>query len=250
MRKSKGYVYFTGFIFIILLWYIASILLKTPIIPSPIIVFINLFKIFSSEILEHLMYSLWRIAAGVLISVIIGVPLGLCMGYFYLADKIFSPIIYFTYPVPKIALLPIVMLLFGLGESSKILMIVLIVIFQIIVSSRDAVKAIPKELFYSMISLGSSRFKIFKDIVLPASAPGILTSIRISLGTAVSILFFTETFGTEYGMGYFIMDSWTRINYVDMYTGIVVLSLMGFLLFISIDILEKLICPWKIDLKE
>jgi len=63
-----------------------------------------------------------------------------------------------------------------------------------------------------------------------------------------SILFFTETFGTEYGMGYFIMDSWTRINYVDMYTGIVILSLMGFFLFIFIDILEKLICPWKMSI--
>jgi NitT/TauT family transport system permease protein len=250
MRQSKKYVYLTGFVFIILLWYIVAIILKTPIIPSPIIVFINLFEIFSSEILVHLMYSLWRIAAGVLISILIGVPLGLCMGYFKFADKIFSPIIYFTYPVPKIALLPIVMLLFGLGDASKILMIVMIVIFQIIVSARDAVKAIPKELYYSLISLGSNKFKIFKDIILPASSPGILTSIRISLGTAVSILFFTETFGTEYGMGYFIMDSWTRINYVDMYTGIVVLSLMGFFLFVLIDILEKLICPWKIDTKE
>jgi NitT/TauT family transport system permease protein len=247
LRESKRYVYLTGFVITILLWYVASMLLKTPIIPSPIIVFINLFKIFNSAILIHLMYSLWRIAAGVLISILIGIPLGLCMGYFKTADRILSPIIYFTYPVPKIALLPVVMLLLGLGDASKILMLVIIIIFQIIVSSRDAVKDIPRELYYSMISLGASRLKIFKEIVLPASAAGILTSIRISLGTAVSILFFTETFGTEYGMGYFIMDSWTRINYVDMYTGIVILSLMGFFLFVLIDILEKLICPWKID---
>ena len=250
MRQSKRYVYFIGFVITVLLWYLAAIVLKTPIIPSPSIVFINLLKIFNSQILVHLMYSLWRIVAGVLISILIGIPLGLCMGYFKAVDKILSPIIYFTYPIPKIALLPVVMLLFGLGDTSKILMLVMIIIYQIIISSRDAVKAIPKELYYSMISLGSSKFKIFKDIVLPASATGILTSIRISLGTAVSILFFTETFGTEYGMGYFIMDSWTRINYVDMYTGIVVLSLMGFFLFVTIDIVEKFLCPWKIETKE
>lgn len=250
MRQSKRYVYFIGFVITVLLWYLAAIVLKTPIIPLPSIVFINLLKIFNSQILVHLMYSLWRIVAGVLISILIGIPLGLCMGYFKAVDKILSPIIYFTYPIPKIALLPVVMLLFGLGDTSKILMLVMIIIYQIIISSRDAVKAIPKELYYSMISLGSSKFKIFKDIVLPASATGILTSIRISLGTAVSILFFTETFGTEYGMGYFIMDSWTRINYVDMYTGIVVLSLMGFFLFVTIDIVEKFLCPWKIETKE
>ena len=250
MRQSKRYVYFIGFVITVLLWYLAAIVLKTPIIPLPSIVFINLLKIFNSQILVHLMYSLWRIVAGVLISILIGIPLGLCMGYFKAVDKILSPIIYFTYPIPKIALLPVVMLLFGLGDTSKILMLVMIIIYQIIISSRDAVKAIPKELYYSMISLGSSKFKIFKDIVLPASATGILTSIRISLGTAVSILFFTETFGTEYGMGYFIMDSWTRINYVDMYTGIVVLSLMGFFLFVTIDIVEKILCPWKIETKE
>lgn len=248
MRQSKGYVYLIGFVITMLLWFMIAVILKTPIIPLPSIVIINLFRIFNSQILVHLMYSLWRIFAGVLISILIGIPIGLCMGYFKNVDKVLSPIIYFTYPIPKIALLPVVMLMFGLGDASKILMLVMIIIFQIIVSSRDAVKAIPRELYYSMISLGASKFKIFKDIVLPASAPAILTSIRISLGTAVSILFFTETFGTEYGMGYFIMDSWTRINYVDMYTGIVILSLMGFFLFIFIDILEKLICPWKMSI--
>ena len=249
MWQRKVSIYLTGFVITMLLWYMMAVILKTPIIPLPSIVFINLIRIFNSQILIHLMYSLWRIFAGVIISILIGIPLGLCMGYFKSADKILSPIIYFTYPVPKIALLPVVMLLFGLGDASKILMLVMIIIFQIIVSSRDAVKAIPRELYYCMISLGSSKFKIFKDIVLPASALAILTSIRICLGTAVSILFFTETFGTEYGMGYFIMDSWTRINYVDMYTGIVVLSLMGFFLFVFIDILEKLICPWKIEIQ-
>ncbi|HBM80177.1 MAG TPA: nitrate/sulfonate/bicarbonate ABC transporter ATP-binding protein [Clostridiaceae bacterium] len=68
---------------------------------------------------------------------------------------------------------------------------------------------------------------------------------RVALGTSVSILFFTETFGTEYGMGYFIMDSWMRVNYVEMYSGIVILSIMGFGLFTLVDFIERQLCPWK-----
>lgn len=171
--------------------------------------------------------------------------MGFLMGYFERVDKVLSPLVYFTYPVPKIALLPVVMLLFGLGESSKLIMIVLIIIFQIIITARDAVKDIPQETFRSLQSLGASRWQTFSEIVLPASIAEILTSTRLALGTAVSILFFTETFGTEYGMGYFIMDSWMRVNYLDMYAGIVVLSLMGFVLFVAIDLAENYICAWR-----
>ncbi|MEN6327421.1 MAG: ABC transporter permease subunit, partial [Syntrophomonas sp.] len=156
-----------------------------------------------------------------------------------------SPMVYFTYPVPKIALLPIIMLLFGLGEASKLIMIVLIIVFQIIITSRDAVKAIPEEIFRSLQSLGASKWQIFTEIIIPASLSDVLTATRLALGTAVSILFFTETFGTEYGMGYFIMDSWMRVNYLDMYSGIVILSFMGFCIFTIIDITESYICSWR-----
>jgi NitT/TauT family transport system permease protein len=147
--------------------------------------------------------------------------------------------------VPKLALLPIIMLLFGLGETSKLIMIVLIIVFQIIITSRDAVKGIPTEIFRSLQSLGASRRQIFTEIIIPAALPEVLTATRLALGTAVSILFFTETFGTEYGMGYFVMDSWMRVNYLEMYAGIVVLSFMGFCIFSLIDITEKYICSWR-----
>jgi len=183
--------------------------------------------------------------AGIAIAILLGLPLGFLMGYFEKVDKLLSPLVYFTYPVPKLALLPIVMLLFGLGETSKLIMIVIIIVFQIIITARDAVKDIPPEIFRSLNSLGASKLQMLSQIILPASLAEVLTSIRLALGTAVSVLFFTETYGTEYGMGYFIMDAWLRVNYLDMYAGIVVLSLMGFCLFIAIDIAEKYLCSWR-----
>lgn len=243
--KKKAASYVLALIFLLATWYGIAVVADIPFFPSPVAVLLNIKEIFMSEILVHIGYSLWRIFAGISISILIGIPLGLSMGYYKWWDRLLSPLAYFTYPIPKIALLPLVMLLFGLEELSKIVMIFLIVVFQIVVSARDSGKGIPKETFYSLYSLGASPLDIFKKIIIPASLPALLTSIRISLGTALSVLFFTETFGTQYGMGYFIVDSWTRINYVDMFSGILVLSIVGFLLFFSVDLLEKLLCPWK-----
>jgi len=242
-EKWQGALY--SFLFVIILWYAVSLILKLPIIPSPFAVFINIVEIFKSKIEIHLLYSLGRIMEGIVISILLGVPLGFLMGYFEKIDKLLSPLVYFTYPVPKIALLPIIMLLFGLGEASKLIMIVLIIIFQIIITSRDAVKAIPEETFRSLRSLGANKLHLFTEIIAPATLSEVLTASRLAVGTAISILFFTETFGTEYGMGYFIMDSWMRVNYLDMYSGIVILSFMGYFIFTSIDIAENHFCSWR-----
>jgi len=242
-EKWQGTLY--SFIVVVVLWWAVSWLLKLPIVPSPFSVFANISEIFTARIQIHVIYSLGRILAGIAISILIGVPLGYFMGYFDRVDKILSPLVYFTYPVPKLALLPVVMLLFGLGEASKLIMIVLIIVFQIVITSRDAVKAIPEETFRSLQALGASKLQMFNEIIFPASLSEVLTATRLALGTAVSILFFTETFGTEYGMGYFIMDSWMRVNYLDMYAGIVVLSFMGFCIFIAIDIAESYVCKWR-----
>lgn len=241
--KWQGALY--SFVLVIIAWQAVAMLLQTPIVPTPAAVFANLLQMFLSRMGIHLFYSLGRIIAGIAISFILGVSLGMLMGYFTKVDRILSPLVYFTYPVPKIALLPIVMLLFGLGEASKLIMIVLIIVFQIIITTRDAVKNIPQEIFRSLQSLGAGQWQVFKEIIIPASLPEVLTATRLALGTAVSILFFTETFGTEYGMGYFIMDAWMRVNYLDMYAGIVMLSLLGFCLFSMLDVAEKYFCSWR-----
>jgi len=241
--KWKGPAY--SFLAVTTLWGIFAFIINQPIAPYPHTVFINMLKIFGPQIKIHLLHSLYRITTGVAVSVLIGVPLGYLMGYYPKVDKALSPLVYFTYPIPKLALLPVVMLLFGLGEISKLIMIIMIIVFQIIITARDAVKDIPEETFRSLHSLGASRMQKLTEVLIPASLPELLTSIRIALGTAISILFFTETFGTEYGMGYFIMDAWMRVNYLEMYTGIVTLSLMGFAIFAAIDFLENTICSWR-----
>ena len=156
-----------------------------------------------------------------------------------------APIVYLTYPVPNIALLPFVMLLFGLGETSKMILLFLILVFQIVIAVRDSIRAIPAEVFYPLTSLGAPFRVILLEVLLPASLPKFMTAIRVAMATAISVLFFTETFGTQYGMGYFIMDAWLRVSYLEMYAGIVVLSAMGLVLFGTLDLAERWLCRWQ-----
>ena len=137
------------------------------------------------------------------------------------------------------------MLLGGLGESTKIIMILLIVLFQLIVSLRDALAAIPKDNYTVMHSLGASPTAMLRHLLLPALVPALLSALRIAIGTAVSVLFVTETYGTSRGMGYYIVNAWMRVDYLDMYAGIAFLGATGFLLFVLTDCAEYLLAPWR-----
>ena len=245
MGKLVSLWYLLAALVLTLVWFLVSQLVDLPIIPSPVLVVENLADIFMKYIAIHSIYSLWRIGAGLLMAVAVGLPLGVLMGYFPKTDKFLAPVVYLTYPVPKIALLPILMLLFGVGELSKVFMIFLIIVFQVVVALRDGIRAIPNETYYPLYSLGASFMDIFFEVLWPASLPKFITAIRVALATAISVLFFTETFGTQYGMGYFIMDAWLRVNYLEMYSGIVVLSLLGLILFTTIDIIERQVCHWQ-----
>jgi NitT/TauT family transport system permease protein len=243
MKRVRTILY--GFLAFNLLWLALAACVRSNVLVDPITVYKSIGNIFSTNIWEHVFASSARILAGLFIALFIAIPTGLLFADYPKINKICSPLLYFTYPVPKLALLPVVMLLMGIGEAAKITMIVLILVFQIIVATRDAVLHIPHEDFHVMISLGASRRQMLRWISFPAILPEVLTSVRVAIGTAVSVLFFTETFGTDRGMGFYIVDSWMRLAYTEMYAGILILSLIGFILFFAIDIAEEKICKWK-----
>ncbi|MDV4151138.1 ABC transporter permease [Clostridium sp. AL.422] len=242
---KKIWIFIKGFIILNILWYIFSLLMNSRILPSPLKIYANLPNLFKNDFHVHIYASLYRVGIGLLIAFIIGITIGLIMGYSDKINKLLNPIIYFTYPIPKMALLPITMTLGGLGDGSKIAMIVLIIVFQIIVSVRDSVINVSKEDYNMLISLGAKRLELFYHVTMPSILPDILTNIRLSIGTAFSILFFSEAYGTSKGVGYFIQDAWSRINYIDLYSGILILSILGLILFLLLDFIENVVCRWK-----
>jgi len=244
MKKEK-YNSFYALLLIIGIWYILYFTVDSSIITSPGAVIKVFLMNFSSEILPHLLMSFYRIFVAVAISLFLGVGIGLLTGMHKKIDKFLSPLIYLLYPIPKIAFLPVFMLLFGLGDRSKIILLIVIVIFQIIVTTRDGVRGIDSNYFASARSLGMDRIDIYRHLVFPAVLPGILTALRITIGTSIAVLFFAENFAVKYGIGYYIMNSWSMVNYLKMYSGIIAVSLLGYFLFKGIDWLENKYCSWQ-----
>lgn len=244
LLKQCG-VFLQGFLSINLIWFLAYILTDTTVIPNPFFVYKNFGNIVTDKIIIHILYSLRRIGVGLALSLAIGIPIGILMAYSKKANRILYPLIYFSYPIPKTALLPIAMLVWGMRDGSKIIIMFLVIVFQVIVSVRDSVQNIDPRMYQVIRSTGANGRQIIWHVTLPAILPQLLTSVRVSLGAAVSILFFVEAYGTNYGMGYYILDAWSRINYIDMYIGIIVISIIGFTLFVSIDLISNKLCVWN-----
>jgi NitT/TauT family transport system permease protein len=135
--------------------------------------------------------------------------------------------------------------LLGIGNLSKVFIISLILFFQILVVVRDEAANLRPELIASVQSLGAGRRALFRFVYLPACLPAVLTSVRVSIGTAIAVLFFAESFATSSGLGYYIIvEAWGRLAYDEMYAGVVAMSLLGLSLYFVVDRLERRFCPW------
>ncbi|MGH2625942.1 MAG: ABC transporter permease, partial [Anaerolineales bacterium] len=190
--------------------------------------------------------SLWRVVASTALSVALAVPAGLVLGQSPRWDRLFAPVVYLLFPVPKVVLVPILLLFLGVGDLPKILVIFLILFFQILVLVRDQAAGLRAELVDSVRSLGAGRRALFRFVYLPASLPAILTGLRQSIGTAVAVLYVAELFATQRGLGYYIyLHGSTLFDYPKMYAGIVAMSLLGLGLYFIVDGLHRRLCPWQ-----
>lgn len=234
-----------GVIIVVALWYLLSMLIGTNMVPSPKTTIYELIRLLQNDFIYHILYSIYRILGAILISLIIGIPIGIALGLSSLVDKIISPVVYLLYPIPKIAFLPIFMVMFGIGDRSKIILMVTIIVFQILIVTRDAVKEIDKDVLISARVMKFSKSDTILKVVMPAIAPKVFSALRVSIGIAISALFFSENYATKYGIGYYIMNSWSMVDYKGMFAGVLALSIMSLIIFKIIDLLEKKICPWN-----
>lgn len=238
---------FLAIVALLVVWHVAALLINRPILPSPGTVLQTFFdELQDGNLLVHFLTSLWRVLASTALAVALAVPAGLVLGQSRWLNNVFSPVIYLLYPIPKVVLVPIVLLFFGIGDLPKIVIIFLILFFQILVLVRDQAASIRPELIQSVQSLGAGRRALFRFVYLPASLPAILTALRQSVGTAVAVLYVAELYATQRGLGYYIfLNSSTLFDYPAMYAGIVALSLMGLGLYFTVDWLERRIAPWQ-----
>ncbi len=228
----------TGMFF--LLWQIGAWLVHRPILPPPLEVLPIFARLMAGELGLHFAASAGRVLAAVALAVVTAVPAGLALGQLPLLNRIFAPLIAILYPIPKIVLLPVIYVLMGITDVSKIFLIALIIFFQIMVVVRDEAVNLHPELILSVRSLGAGRRALFRYVYFPASLPAVLTALRISIGTAVAVLFIAEQSLTNYGLGYYIVvETYQVLLYPQMYAGILGMSLLGVLLYFGVYALEQ-----------
>ena len=226
------------------LWSMLSRALGPEILPDPIEACAGfLVSLADPEFLGHAGTSLARLAGGLLLAVLTGFPLGLWFGPAKKADWLGAPLTFITFPVPKIVLLPVFFTIVGIGDASRVFLIALTAGYQILVIVRAEALALDPAYALAFRSMGGG-LALWRHVYIPAAIPSLLTGLRVGVGTAVAVLFLAESFATDSGLGWLIMDAWGMGDVLRMFTGIIALSVLGVALYGAVSLAEKIAAPW------
>jgi NitT/TauT family transport system permease protein len=218
---------------LLVLWQaaVASGLVESRLLPSVTRVWTVLVADTANGVLPyHTLVTLGRAAAGFALAVCAGVPFAAAMARSAVIRNLFEPIFFLGYPVPKIALFPVFTYMFGIGSPSKIAFAFLECLYPIVVASLLSFRAIPNPLIWAAENMGTGRVAILRRVVFPAAMPGIFAGLRIALPVSIIVIVLTEMIGDSKGLGYYIAVSGTRFAFANVYAGIFVIGLCGFVL--------------------
>lgn len=244
MRKYLSGAIALAVLFI--LWHAGSVLLDKPFLPRPADAVLTLFQLLADgELTRHILLSALRILGGIFTALAFALPTGLAMGRISGIDRALFPFISLLNPIPKVVFLPVIIVLFGLGNPPKIFLIAIVVYFQLATVIRDSAKSVPVQYSQVMRLMDAGRLQTLRHLILPYCLPGIFTSLRSSLGMSVAVLYIAETFASFEGLGYYISNRMDVREYGEMYAGIIALSLFGGLLYVLLELLEKRFCRWN-----
>jgi ABC-type nitrate/sulfonate/bicarbonate transport system permease component len=183
----------------------------------------------SRELYEHAAASLMRSLPGFAIGSALGIAFGLAAGVSRGFDQTFSPAIFLTYPVPKIVMLPLFMLWFGIGDLSKILIIALACFYPTFINAYYGARSTRSILIWSGLNMGASRARIFGRVVVPSAAPQIFAGLRVSLALSFIVMFATEMINSRTGLGHLIQVAESSLRFDLMYVSLVTIAILGYL---------------------
>ena len=215
-------------------------------LPSPIGVLVEAADMLrTGELLEHVAASLRRLVLGFAIGGALGVVVGVTVGFFAVAEAVGAPIIAATFPIPKIALLPLLILWLGLGEPSKVAVIALGVFFPMAINTYAGVRQADPLLIRAAVAFGAGRWSVIRKVVLPSALPMIFAGLRLGAGTALLLLVAAEMIAVESGIGFLVLHAGNLMQTTKLMVGIVVLSLLGILSHWGLGRLERMAVPWR-----
>ncbi|MBI2016079.1 MAG: ABC transporter permease [Candidatus Rokubacteria bacterium] len=199
----------------------------------------------SGELLVHVATSLRRLLLGFGLGALLGVSVGLAVGFFSLAEAVGTPLIAATFPIPKIALLPLLILWVGIGEASKVAVITLGVFFPMAINTYTGVRNADPLLIRAAVSFGAGRFSLIRKVMLPSALPMIFAGLKLGAGTALLLLVAAEMIAANAGIGFLVLHAQNLMETTKLMVGIVLLSLLGIVSHWLLVRLERLAIPWK-----
>lgn len=203
----------------------------------------------TGQLNKHIFASLQRSLAGLSLAVLAGVSLGLLMGVVRRFEAFVDPLLQLFRQVSALALFPVFLLFFGIGEASKIAIIFWAAFWPVLLNTISGVKQVEKLLIHSALSMGATRSFIFFKVILPAAAPSIFTGIRLAGAYSITALVAAEMIGSHAGLGFLTLNSQEIFQIPSMYAGIVLLALLGLALNYVLALLEKRLTRWRSGLE-
>ncbi|WP_145102109.1 ABC transporter permease [Sporomusa sp. KB1] len=246
--KLPGWVSTLSLIGLIVLWEAVCRVSSVPelYLPSPSAIVVTSWDMLASgELLTNATASLYRIGWGFVIGSAAGILLGLATGFFRLAEAVGNPLVHALYPIPKIALLPLIILWLGIGELSKVTIISLGVFFPVIINTYSGVKNVDPLLIKAAVAFRASRLSIIRKVILPGALPVIFAGLKLAAGTSLLLLVAAEMIAAKEGIGAMILHYGDLMLTTKLMVGVLALSLLGIAFNYSLNWLEKRLISWR-----
>ena len=188
--------------------------------------------------------SLGRTFTGFVLSAVVAIPIGLWMGLNPYVRAILAPLFNLMRPVPAIALIPLMVLWFGIGETSKILVIFLASFLYVVLNTSAGVATVPEGLIRAALNLGASRTQLFRHVIFPAALPSIMTGLKTGLAVSWAVVVAAELIAAQRGLGYMIEDAATFYRIKDVYVGVILIGVIGLLMNATLEAIERRALHW------
>lgn len=216
-------------------------------VPTPSDVAVRFWQLLiSGELLLHTGVTVYRVVVGYIIGAVPGIIIGLLMAMYRPVRIFFDPLVAALFPIPKVALMPLLLLAFGFGDASKIALVAIAVFFPVIVNTYAGAANIEKLYWDVAKNYGASSYVMFTRIVFFGALPLIFAGLKIALAVSIVVLVAAEFVASKSGLGYLIWNSWELLQVDYMFVGVVMIGIIGLLSSVLFQELENLAIPWKV----
>jgi ABC-type nitrate/sulfonate/bicarbonate transport system permease component len=236
-------------VLLLVLWQLSALyVVQTPTWP-PVTEILSAWytNIADGTLVRHLLATLWRQMLGYVLAVIAGIGLGLAMGYFRPLYNLFEPLVEVLRPIPGPAYLPVLVLFVGIGHEMKVVLVMVASFFPILLNTYSGVRSIDRVQFDTARTLGLTTSQTLRELVLPAASPQILTGMRISLAISLILAILGEMIVSTDGLGYYTLLAQRTFKIPDMYAGIFMMALFGYVLNRLFLLMEARLIRWHIE---